>query len=78
MPRTRRASARRSAPRTIILDGMHPQIGTLTPDQLGLDAHHVQSRLGELARYCFSTGSEADDDRIDLHRSYSPPQFLTW
>ena len=45
-----------------------PPVGALTTDQFGLDADHVQAGFSQLLRYFLSTRTEADDDRIDLHR----------
>jgi hypothetical protein len=35
------------------------------------------TRIRRVPRHLLTTWSEADDDCIDLHRSYRPPQFVT-
>ena len=77
MPGMRRPSASRSAARTIILEGMHHSRGTAA-HQLGLDIHHLEARLRQLPGDLLSPWTEADDDRIDLRRSYRLAQFVTW
>ena len=59
------------------LGGDAPPIGALAADQLCLDADDLETRVRQVPRHLLTPGSEADDDRIDLHGSYSPPQFVT-
>ena len=57
--------------------GDAPPVRALASDQLRLDADDVESRLGQAPGDLLAPRAEADDDGIDLHRDYSPPQFVT-
>ncbi len=60
------------------LRGDAAPIRALAADQLGFDPDHLEPSFGQVLGDLLTTGSEADDDRIDLHGIYRPPQLVTW
>ena len=50
-------------------------IRALTADELGLDAHDVESGLGQLAGYLFSSRSQPDHDGVAVALVYSCPSW---
>ena len=60
------------------LGGDAPPVRALTADELGLDADDVEPGLGQLLRDLLTARAEPDDDGVDLHRIYSPPQLVIW
>ena len=60
------------------LGGDAAPVRALAADELGLDADDVETRLGQVLRDLLPPGAEADDDGIDLHGIYRPPQLVIW
>lgn len=53
-------------------------VGAFSPDELGFDADDLEPCLGQLTCYLLTARSQPDDDGVDLHRIYSPPQLVIW
>ena len=73
MPGMRRPSARRSAARTIILDGMQPQYGHSPPTSSASMPTTSRPASASPAGDLLAARTQADDDGIDLHRATAAP-----
>jgi hypothetical protein len=57
------------------LRGDTAPIGALAADEVGLDAHDLQTGVGQVFRDLFPAGAQTDDDGIDLHGSTGRPSW---
>ena len=71
-PGARRASASRSAGRTISFDGVHPQNGHSPPTSARSTPTTVEPGLGQLAGGVLATGAEPEHHDVDLLRRVCP------
>jgi hypothetical protein len=58
--------------------GDAPPVRALAADELGLDADDLETGVGQVPCDLLTARAEPDDDGVDLHRIYSPPQLVIW
>ncbi len=75
MPGMRRPSASRSAARTIILEGMHPQYGHSPPTSSASMPTTSSPGLRQLLRHLLTARAQPDDDGVDLHGATARPSW---